>query len=354
MKLNATQLLEKVVDQKASDLHISVGSKPFLRINTLLRPIEEYPPMTVDDVEYILSQILDTKQRELLEINKEIDFSIALGQKARFRVNSFFQKGYPSISLRHIPIDIPSFEQLHLPPNIENLCSLKQGLFLVVGPAGHGKSTTIASMIEKINAGRPEHIITIEDPIEYIFVNKKSLIEQREMYLDTHSWDVALRSILRQDPNIVFIGEMRDTETIRAALQIAETGHLVLTTLHTNSASQTVDRIISSFAAEKQNEIKTQLSQVIQVIVSERLIPSAQHGIVPAFEIMVNNDAIANLIREGKAHMIDNVINTSAQSGMISLEKSIADLINSKLITFEDGIKYCPRPVELKRLVDRG
>jgi twitching motility protein PilT len=354
MKLNATQLLEKVVEQKASDLHISVGSKPFLRINTLLRPIEEYPPMTTDDVEYILSQILDAKQRELLEINKEIDFSIALGTKARFRVNAFFQKGYPSVSLRHIPMDIPTFEQLHLPPNIENLCNLKQGLFLVVGPAGHGKSTTIASMIEKINIERPEHIITVEDPIEYIFVNKKSLIEQREMYLDTHSWDIALRSILRQDPNVVFIGEMRDAETIRAALQIAETGHLVLTTLHTNSASQTIDRIISSFSAEKQNEIKTQLSQVIEVVVSERLIPSASHGVIPAFEIMLNNDAIANLIREGKAHMIDNVINTSSQAGMISLEKSIADLINSKLITFEDGIKYCARPVELKRLVDRG
>ncbi|NMB91576.1 PilT/PilU family type 4a pilus ATPase [candidate division WWE3 bacterium] len=354
MKLNATQLLEKVIDQKASDLHLSVGSRPFLRINTILRPVGEYSSMTTDDVEYVLSQILDAKQRELLEINKEIDFSISLGQKARFRVNAFFQKGYPSISLRHIPIDIPSFEQLHLPPNLEALCNLKQGLFLVVGPAGHGKSTTIASMIEKINTTRSEHIITIEDPIEYLFVNKESLIEQREMFLDTHSWDVALRSVLRQDPNVVFIGEMRDTETIRSALQIAETGHLVFTTLHTNSASQTIDRVISSFSSERQNEIKTQLSQVIEVVVSERLIPSAQYGVVPAFEIMVNNDAIANLIREGKVHMIDNVINTSAQSGMISLEKSIADLINAKLITFEDGIKYCTRPVELKRLVDRG
>jgi len=354
MKLNATQLLEKVVDLQASDLHLSVGSKPFIRFNTVLKPVDEYPVLTVDDVEYVLSQILDTKQRELMEINKELDFSIALGQKARFRVNAFFQKGYPSISLRHIPIEIPSFEKLHLPPNLENLCNLKQGLFLVVGPAGHGKSTTIASMIERINLDRAEHIITVEDPIEYIFVNKKSLIEQREMFLDTHSWDVALRSILRQDPNVVFIGEMRDTETIRSALQIAETGHLVFTTLHTNSAAQTIDRIISSFSAEKQNEIKTQLSQVIEVVISERLIPSVQHGIIPAFEIMINNDAIANLIREGKAHMIDNVINTSAQFGMISMEKSIADLITSGLISFEDGVKYCIRPTELKRLVDRG
>lgn len=356
MKLNATQLLEKVVDLKASDLHISVGSKPIVRVNTVLRLIEEYPALTIDDVEYILSQIVDAKQRELLEINKELDFSIALGQKARFRVNAFFQKGYPSVSLRHIPIQIPTFEELHLPPNLENICKLKHGLVIVGGPAGHGKSTTIASMIEKINMTRAEHIITVEDSIEYIFVNKKSLIEQREMYLDTHSWDIALRSTLRQDPNVVFIGEIRDIETIRSVLQIAETGHLVFTTLHTNSAAQTVDRMISSFPAEKQSEIKTQLSQVIEVVISERLLPSTSvgGGVVPAFEIMVNNDAIANLIREGKTHMIDNVIKTSSQFGMIALEESIASLVTAGLVTFEDAVKYCTRPAELKRLVDRG
>jgi len=270
---------------------------------------------------------LDEKQRELLEINKELDFSIALGEKARFRVNAFFQRGYPSLALRYITIEIPTFEELNLPPVIGSICNLKQGLVIVVGPAGQGKSTTIASMIENINKTRSEHIITIEDPIEYIFFNKQSLIEQREMYLDSHSWDVALRSVLRQDPNIVFIGEMRDTDTIRSALQIAETGHLVFTTLHTNSASQTVDRLISSFEAEKQNEIKSQLSQVIEVVVSQRLLPSAKSGTIPACEIMIKNDAISNLIREGKPHMIDNVINTSAQYGMISIEKSMANLI---------------------------
>jgi twitching motility protein PilT len=233
------------------------------------------------------------------------------------------------------------------------VCNLKQGLVIVVGPAGQGKSTTIASMIEHINNTRSEHIITVEDPIEYIFFNKKSLIEQREMFLDSHSWDVALRSVLRQDPNIVFIGEMRDTDTLRSALQIAETGHLVFTTLHTNSASQTVDRIISSFEAEKQNEIKSQLSQVIEVIVSQRLIPSAKHGSIPACEIMVRNDAISNLIREGKPHMIDNVINTSAQFGMISIEKSIANLVISGDVAMEDAIKYSTRPAELKRLVEK-
>lgn len=354
MKLNATQILEKVVDMKASDLHMSVGSKPEIRINTKLQPLEDYPVLVTDDLEYVLSQILDAKHRELLDINKEFDFSIALGQKARFRINAYFQKGYPAIAFRYIPLEVPTFEQLHLPANLQTICSLKQGLIIVAGPAGHGKSTTIASMIERINTTRAEHIITIEDPIEYIFFGKKSLIEQREMFLDTHSWEVALKSVLRQDPNVVFIGEMRDIDTMRSALQIAETGHLVFTTLHTNSAAQTVDRIISSFPAEKQGEVKNQLASVIDVVISERLLPSAKFGVVPAFEIMVNNDAIANLIREGKPHMIDNVINTSSQFGMISLEKSMSELVKAGSITFEDAVKFAVRPSELKRFVDRG
>lgn len=353
MQINATQLLEKIVNLDASDLHISVGARPHVRINTVLKPLDEYPVLSVDDIEYLMSQLLDSGQRELLDINKELDFSIALGEKARFRVNAFFQRGYPSLSLRYITIDIPTFEQLHLPPIINSVCNLKQGLVIVVGPAGQGKSTTIASMVENINKTRAEHIITIEDPIEYVFSNKLSLIEQREMFLDSHSWEVALRSVLRQDPNIVFIGEMRDTDTIRSALQIAETGHLVFTTLHTNSASQTVDRIISSFEAEKQNEIKSQLSQVIEVIISQRLIPSAKEGSLPACEIMVKSDAISNLIREGKAHMIDNVINTSAQYGMISIEKSIANMVLTGLVTMEDALKYSIRPADLKRLVEK-
>ncbi len=352
MKINATQLLEKVIALDASDLHVSVGSRPQVRVNTVLKPLEEYPIIVADDVEFLMSQLLDTRQRELLDVNKELDFSVALGDKARFRVNAFFQRGYPSISLRYITMDIPTFEDLHLPPIIGKVCDLRQGLVIVVGPAGQGKSTTIASMVEYINKTRAEHIITIEDPIEYVFVNKLSLVEQREMFLDSHSWDVALKSVLRQDPNIVFIGEMRDTDTIRSAMQIAETGHLVFTTLHTNSASQTIDRIISSFEAEKQNEIKSQLSQVVEVIISQRLLPSVKTGSIPALEIMVKNDAISNLIREGKAHMIDNVINTSAQYGMISIDKSMANLVKTGLITMEDALKHSIRPADLKRLVE--
>jgi len=282
-----------------------------------------------------------------------LDFSIALGQKARFRVNAFFQRGYPAVALRHITMDIPTIEDLHLPPILNSVCNLKQGLVIIVGPAGQGKSTTIASMIESINKTRSEHIVTIEDPIEYVFTNKLSLIEQREMFLDSHSWEIALRSVMRQDPNIVFIGEMRDADTIRSTLQIAETGHLVFTTLHTNSASQTIDRIIASFDEEKQNEVRSQLSQVVEVIISQRLLPSDKMGSVPACEIMINSDAIANLIREGKTHMIDNIINTSAQYGMVSIEKSIANLVLSGTVALEDGLRYAPRPQELRRLVDK-
>ncbi len=352
MKINATQLLEQVVSLNASDLHVSVGSKPYVRISTALRTLDEYEPLSTDDVEYFLSQILDTQQREMLEVNKELDFSVALGSKARFRVNAFFQKGYPSAALRHIPLVVPSFEQLNLPTYLQNLCNLKSGLVLVVGPTGHGKSTTIASMIDKINETRAEHIITVEDPIEYIFANKKSLIEQREMYLDTHDWTLALKSMLRQDPNIMLIGEMRDTETISSVLEIAETGHLVFATLHTNSASQTIERVISSFPSEKQNEIRVQLAQVLEVVISQRLLPSPQKGVIPALEIMLANDAVKNLIREGKTHMLDNVINTSSQVGMVSLDRSIASLVNQSLVDYSEAIKFSLRPEEFKRMVE--
>jgi len=352
MKLNVTQLLEKIVSMGASDLHVSVGSPPHVRIKTILQILPDYEPFSVDDVEYFLSQILDTQQREILEVNKEMDFSISLGQKARFRVNAFFQKGYPSISLRHIPLTVPNFTQLNLPSTLKQFCTFEQGLILVVGPAGQGKSTTLAAMVNEINETRAEHVLTIEDPIEYIFTNKKSLIEQREMFLDTHSWEVALRSVLRQDANVVLIGEMRDTDTISAALQIAETGHLVLATMHTNSAAQTVERIISSFSSEKQEEVRVQFSQVLQVVISQRLLPSAQKGVVPALEIMIGSDAVSNLIREGKTHMIDNIINTNVQLGMISLERSLAALVQNKIIDFKDAVRMANRPDILKRLID--
>jgi twitching motility protein PilT len=353
MKLNVTEILESVLTYNASDLHIVTGALPYIRVNTQLQPLKGYDVFKVDDVEYFLSQILDEKQRSILEVNKEIDFSVALGKKARFRVNAFYQKGYPSVALRHIPVTVPSINELNLPPVLTNLCELRQGLVLVVGPTGHGKSTTIAAMVDQINTTRAEHIVTVEDPIEYVFSNKKSLVEQREMYLDTHSWDVALKSMLRQDPNIVLVGEMRDAETITSALQIAETGHLVFATLHTNSASQTVDRIIASFPEAKRSEIRTQLAQVIEVVISQRLLPSSKTGMIPAVEILLANEAVSNMIREGKTHMIDNIISTSAGLGMVSIEHSLAQIVTDGHVEYDLAVKYTDKPDVLRRLLKK-
>ena len=347
-KLEVSKLLEKVIESNASDLLISVGNNPIIRVNTNLSPLTEYDVLTSTDVEYFLSQILQADQKDILDVNKEIDFSVALGNKARFRVNAFYQRGYPSVALRAIPMVVPSIETLSLPDAVKQLSNLKQGLVLVVGPTGHGKSTTIASMIEYINTTRAEHIVTIEDPIEYIFTNKKSLIEQREMYLDTHSWDVALKSVLRQDPNIVMVGEMRDAQTMSAVLQISETGHLVFATLHTNSAAQTIERVIVAFPESKQTQVRQQLAQTIEAIVSQRLLPSTQGGLTPAIEILLATDAIRNLIREGKTHMIDNTIMTGAGIGMKTLEHSLAELVINNLVTLEDAMKYSLRPDSLR------
>ena len=351
-KFNIAQLLEKVVSMGASDLHLSVGVSPVIRINTALSPLPEISPLSVEDVEFFLSQVLSQEQKDVLDVNKELDLSVALGNKVRFRVNVFYQKGYPSVAMRVIPVTVPSMAQLNLPPIIAQLSDIPQGLVLVVGPTGHGKSTTIAAMIDRINETRAEHILTIEDPIEYIFPNKKSLIEQREMYLDTHSWDVALRAVLRQDPNVVFIGEMRDHESIQAALTISETGHLVFTTLHTNSAAQTIDRIIDSFPEHQQSQVRLQLSQVLEAVISERLIPSSSKGMVPAVEILLANSAVRNLIREGKTHQIDNTINTSADIGMISLDTSLASLVKEGRIELNEALQVSLNQDELRRLVE--
>lgn len=350
MKFSPTQLLEKIVALDASDLHLSVGSHPVIRVNTVLDTLTDIAAVTVDDVEMFLSEILDKEQKDLFDVNKELDFSISLGSKARFRVNAYYQRGYPSIAIRVIPMKIPSLKELNLPESFEQLATLKSGFILVVGPTGHGKSTTIASIIERINETRAEHIVTIEDPIEYVFTNKLSLVEQREMFIDTHSWDASLKAVLRQDPNIVVIGEMRDADTMSTALQISETGHLVFATLHTNSASQTVERIITSFPDNQQAQVRLQFAQVIEVIISQRLLPSPVKGTIPAVEIMLANDAIRNLIREGRTHLIDNVISTSANVGMVTLDKSLAILVQNGMVELSEAIKFASRPDELRRL----
>lgn len=350
-KFNVSSLLEQVVKMGASDLHLSMGVSPVVRVNTALSPLSDIPPLTVEDIEFFLSQMLNQEQKDILDVNKELDLSVALGKQVRFRVNVFFQKGYPSVAMRTIPLTVPSLEALGLPPVVSSISDLKQGLVLVTGPTGHGKSTTIAGMIERINTTRAEHVITIEDPIEYIFSNKKSLIEQREMYLDTHSWEVALKAILRQDPNVVFIGEMRDHESMAAALTIAETGHLVFTTLHTNSAAQSIDRIIDSFPETQQGQIRIQLSQILEAVISQRLLPSSSKGMLPAVEVLMGSTAVQNMIREGKTHQIENVINTGANLGMIGLNKSLAELVKSKDVELNDAIKVSLHPDELKGLV---
>jgi twitching motility protein PilT len=351
MKIDATKLLERVVAQNASDLHLSVGAPPYIRINMQLSPLGDFGSLSIEDVEYFLSQVLDEEQKSIFNLNKELDFSIALGNKARFRVNSFYQRGYPSVALRLIPMVIPTLPSLHLPDILVKVCDLKQGLILVVGPTGHGKSTTIASMIDKINESRAEHVVTIEDPIEYVFTNKQSLIDQREMTIDTHSWEASLKAVLRQDPNIVLIGEMRDIDTMQAALQVSETGHLVFATLHTNSAAQTIERIVNSFPENSRPQIRLQLAQVLEVIVSQRLMSSKELGMAPAVEIMIANDAIRNLIREGKTHMIDNTISTSLEMGMVTLERSLAVLVEKGWVELTEAIKYANRPDELRRLL---
>lgn len=349
--MNVSQLLEKVLTLNASDLHLAVGLPPFVRINTVLGPLPDSEALAEDDVHFFLSKVLTEEQKNILEVNKEVDFSVSLSNKARFRVNAFYQRGYPSVALRVIPMVIPQLESLNLPEVLVKLCTIKQGLVIVCGPTGHGKSTTIASMIDHINNVRSEHIITIEDPIEYIFTNKLSLVEQREMYLDTHSWDGALRAILRQDPNVVFIGEMRDMETMQSVLKIAETGHLVLTTLHTNSASQSIDRMISVFPETKQGQIRLQLAQTLEAVISQRLLPSEEKGVVPAIELMLGSDAVRSLIREGKTFQLDNVIGTSSNVGMIGLEASLALLVNKGDITDETAMRYANNPEFLRRLL---
>lgn len=353
-KLNATPLLEKVLESSGSDLLLSVANPPIVRTNGILQKVPSFEPLTSEDVEFFLSQILKADQRDIFEVNKEIDFSIALGTKARFRVNAFYQRGYPSVALRAIPMKVPTLSQLNLPDTIVKLCDLRQGLVLVVGPTGHGKSTTIAAMIQHINNSRAEHIVTIEDPIEYIFTNDKSLIEQRELYLDTHSWEVALKSVLRQDPNIVMVGEMRDSQTMSAVMQISETGHLVFATLHTNSASQTIERVIVSFPEGKQSQVRQQLAQVVEAVISQRLIIGRNGQLIPAVEILLATDAVRNLIREGKTYMIDNVISTGLGAGMQDLEHSLAKLVLSDTVDLEEAMRYANRPENLRTALKQG
>ncbi len=351
-KLN--NLLSVTAQQGASDLHLSVGRYPTLRVDGKLIPLQKEEPLNKEAAEGLIFAMLTPEQKDQLLKDKELDFSYSFEDKARFRINVFFQRGFIAAALRLVPAQVKSIDELGLPPILHDFTKLSQGFILVVGPAGHGKSTTLAAMLDVINHDRTEHIITIEDPIEYIFSQDKSIISQREVRTDTTDFHFALKSLLRQDPDVIMIGEMRDSESIAAALTAAETGHLVFATLHTNSASQTIDRIIDSFPAEQQNQISSQLAATLSGIVSERLIPKIDGGRIPSCEIMISNPAIKNLIRERKAYQIDLVIETGSQEGMITLNRSLAELVIRKEISLEDAELYSLNPSELRILIERA
>lgn len=344
------KLLEITINRRASDLHLIVGVPPMLRVNGVLSPISGLEPLTAEQAQELVLSLVNDEQKEVLLVNKELDFSFAFGKQARFRVNAYYQKGSMAAALRSIPMQIPKVDELNLPEICHAFAKLKQGFILVVGPTGHGKSTTLASIVEEINQTRAEHIVSIEDPVEYVFSHGKSIISQREMKSDTHSWPIALRSCLREDPNVVMIGEMRDLETISMSLTIAETGHLVFSTLHTNSAAQSIDRIIDVFPEHQQEQIKMQLSATLEAIVSIRLLPCLEGGRVPATEVLIATPAVRSVIREGKTHMIDNIVQTSAEVGMRMLEMDLTRLVKEGKISLEVAQLYAFRPEELMKL----
>lgn len=352
-ELQLKELLELVVRERASDLHLVVGHPPVLRIARRLVPLVRHKVLTGEDVRGLTFALMEPTQQERLLMRKEIDFSYSFENKARFRVNTFFQKGELGCVMRQVQMKIQSIEELNLPPILHEFTRPSQGFVLVTGPSSHGKSTTLAALIDEINHTRACHIITIEDPIEYLFSDDRSIIEQRELYQDTLSFAGALRATFRQDPDVIMLGEMRDVETISTAITAAETGHLIFATLHTNSAAQTIHRIVDSFPPDQQGQIRAQLSGSLFGVISQRLLPRATGGLIPACEIMLNTPAVANLIRENKIHEIPLVIETSGDLGMISLNRALANLVRNKEVTMENALAYSLNPQELRALLRR-
>ena len=344
-------LLEEVVKRRASDLHLQVGLPPMLRIDGQLVPVNGFNPLDEAVVETLVFAILDQDQKQILIKDKEFDFSFAFGTLGRFRVNAFHERGNLAAALRLIPNEIKTISELGLPSVVMNFADYPRGLVLVTGPTGSGKSTTLAALVDKINTERAQHIITIEDPIEFTHKSKRSVVVQREVHYDTYSFSAALRSSLRQDPDVVLIGEMRDLETISAAITIAETGHLVFATLHTNSAAQSIDRMIDVFPPHQQPQIRAQLSNILMAIVSQRLIPSIGGGRVAAAEILVANPAVRNIIREGKAHQLDAIIQTGADQGMQTMDRTLASLVQAGTITYDNAREYAVDLTEFERLM---
>lgn len=345
------ELLNFTIQEQASDLHISVGHYPILRITGRLVPLEKFKKITSQDSQGLAFALMTGEQKERFLQDKEIDFSYNFEGRARFRINIFFESGNISAALRLIPAKIPTIEELNLPSILHRFTKYSQGFVLITGPSSHGKSTTLASLLDEINHARSDHIITIEDPIEYVFQDDRCIIDQREVYRDTTSFARALKSTFRQDPDVIMVGEMRDLETMATAISAAETGHLVFATLHTNSASQTIHRVVDSFPPQQQNQIRAQLSGSLLGVVSQRLIPRIKGGLIPACEIMLNSPAVANLIRENKIHELPVIIETSSESGMVSLNRSLANLVRAKEISLENALMHSLNPSELRKLL---
>lgn len=345
------ELMSTVFNESASDLHLAEDRQPLIRVSGFLIPLVKKEALTKETMMGFISVLMSAEQKETFLKDKEIDFSYEHDGKERFRVNGFFQQGKISFAMRLIPKNIKTVQELNLPPILESFTQKPQGFFLVVGPVGQGKTTTLAALIEHINQDRAEHILTIEDPIEYIYQPKKAVIDQREIGIDTKDFPTALTSMFREDIDVVLVGEMRDAATISTAVTAAETGHLVFSTLHTNNASQTINRIIDTFPANQQDQIRIQLASSLTGIFSQRLIPRVSGGLIPAYELLINNNAVANLIREKRVHEINTIIETSSDQGMISLERSLADLVRAGEITVENAYMYSSNSKILEKMI---
>lgn len=346
-----TELFDETLKRTASDLHLAVDRRPTVRVDSDLIPLEKYPVLDADGVRALVQEFTTEEQRQGLEEDRDVDFAYTYKEEARFRVNIFYQQGALAAALRLLPAKIQTLQELNLPPVLHEFGRLKQGFVLIVGPAGHGKSTAMAAIVDEINHSRRNHIVTIEDPVEYLFEQDNCIIAQREVGHDTTGFARALRAALRQDPDVVVVGEMRDSETTATALTASETGHLVFATVHTNDAAQTIDRIIDSFPPAQQQQVRIQLAGSLQGIISLRLIPRVEGGRIPATEVLIVDTAVRNLIRENKTHQIGLVVETNADAGMISLNRSLASLVQRGEISLENAELYSSNAEELRLLV---